>query len=117
MRWLADECVAADVVSNSRENRHDVAYMAEVAPSASDQEIIHRANREERILLTEDKDFGELIFRWQNAVPGIVLLRIDSETRSLSWPQLAAAIQRYGHALFGRYTIVEEMRFRSRPLL
>jgi len=90
--------------------------MAEIEPSASDKDIVDRAVRNRRILLTEDKDFGELIFRWRNAIPGLVLLRIDSEMRSLRWPQLAAAIDRYGDTLFGRYTVVEQARFRSRPL-
>jgi len=116
VRWLADECVAAALVVSLRQQGHDVVYMAEAEPSSPDSEIVSRARRENRILLTEDKDFGELIFRWRNAVPGLVLLRIESEARSQKWARLAAAIDRYGETLFGRYTVIEEIRFRSRRL-
>jgi predicted nuclease of predicted toxin-antitoxin system len=69
-----------------------------------------------RILLTEDKDFGDLVFRRKQAVPGIVLMRIDLEDAGLKMARLAAAIERYSEGLFGRYTVVENGRLRSRPL-
>jgi predicted nuclease of predicted toxin-antitoxin system len=116
VRWLADECVAASVVDKLRDGGHDVLYVAETDPSASDSDIATTAMREQRLLLTEDKDFGELIFRWRRAVPGVVLLRIISERRDQKWPRLAVAIERYGETMFGRYTVVEEGRLRSRRL-
>jgi predicted nuclease of predicted toxin-antitoxin system len=77
MRWLADECVDAGLVSHMRAAGHDVMYMAEVAPAASDALVMMRARAERRLLLTEDKDFGDLVFRHGQSVPGIILLRID----------------------------------------
>jgi predicted nuclease of predicted toxin-antitoxin system len=117
VRWLADECVAAYVVAKLRDDGHDVLYVAEVDPSAADDAVVARAMQERRLLLTEDKDFGELVFRWRQAVPGIVLLRIVSERREQKWLRLTAAIERYGEAMLGRYTVVEEGRLRSRPLV
>jgi predicted nuclease of predicted toxin-antitoxin system len=117
VRWLADECVAASVVARMREAGHDVVYVAEIDPSAPDSQVCRLAAREQGLLLTEDRDFGELVFRWRQAAPGIVLLRIVSESRALKWPRLAATIERYGEALFGRYTVVEDARIRSRPLI
>jgi hypothetical protein len=72
--------------------------------------------REKRLLLTEDKDFGELVFRRERAVPGVVLMRINPENPALKAVRLAAAIERYGDGLFGRYTVIEGGRFRSRRL-
>ena len=63
MRWLADECVDAALVRRLRTAGHDVIYAAEVASGATDAQILRRANDEDRLLLTEDKDFGELVFR------------------------------------------------------
>jgi hypothetical protein len=74
------------------------------------------ALREKRLLLTEDNDFGDLVFRRERAVPGVVLIRIDPETPILKATRLTAAIERYGEGLFGRYTVIEEGRFRSRRL-
>ena len=75
------------------------------------------AAEEGRILLTEDKDFGEFAFRLRRvAVPDIVLLRIDLVARRIKGPRIAAAIDRFGERLTGHYTVVHENRFRTRPL-
>jgi len=116
VRWLIDECVDAALVAQLRGSGHDVSYMSDVAPRATDPEVMHRAYSENRLLLTEDKDFGDLIFRQAKPVPGPVLLRIDSARRSLKGRRLQAAIDRFGERLLGRYTVIEDARFRSRPL-
>jgi predicted nuclease of predicted toxin-antitoxin system len=82
----------------------------------SDAEVMARAQRDGRLLLTEDKDFGDLVFRRGGQVPGIVLLRIDPAMHALKGRRLDAAIDKFGDNLFGRYMIIEEARFRSRPL-
>lgn len=116
MRWLADECVAAPLVAFLRADGHEVLYVAEAASGFSDADVIALALREKRLLLTEDKDFGDLVFRRKRTVPGVVLMRIGMETPALKTTRLALAIDRYGEGLFGRYTVVEEGRFRSRHL-
>jgi predicted nuclease of predicted toxin-antitoxin system len=116
VRWLADECGAAPVVARLREAGYDVTYMAETAPAATDPEALARAHREDRLLLTEDKDFGELVFRRDWPVSGVVLLRIDPEKSLLKWTRLKVAIETFGARIYGRYIVVEATRFRSRPL-
>jgi predicted nuclease of predicted toxin-antitoxin system len=116
VRWLADECVAAPLVMRLREAGHDVLYVAEMAAGAGDQDIIALAQSEDRLLLTEDKDFGDLVFRWARPIPGVVLVRIAPERAALRADRLAAAVARYGERLFGRYTVVEAGRLRSRAL-
>jgi predicted nuclease of predicted toxin-antitoxin system len=108
--------VDADLSALLRRSGHDVVYMSEVDPRAADTEVMNRADRENRLLLTEDKDFGDLVFRQARPVPGIVLLRIDSSRRLRKGPRLLAAIDRFGDTLFDRYTVIEDARFRSRPL-
>jgi len=117
MRWLVDECIDAGLVAHLRDAGHDVVYMAEIAPAANDAEILARARSDGRLLLTEDKDFGDLVFRRGGEVPGIVLLRLDPAMHALKRRRLDAAMTRLAEeGLRGRYTIVEEARFRSRPL-
>ena len=116
MLWLADECVAAPLVEALRNSGHDVVYIAETAAGFSDADVITLAAQEARLLLTEDKDFGDLIFRRGRPVPGIVLMRVGSENAKLQTLRLAAAISQYGERLFGQYVVVEEARFRARPL-
>ncbi|MBI2735201.1 MAG: DUF5615 family PIN-like protein [Rhodospirillales bacterium] len=117
MRWLADECVAAALVVHLRRTGHDVSYVAEDEASASDTAIVMLAHDEERLLLTEDKDFGDLAFRLTMPVPGIVLLRLGGYDNVVKWARLEAAIHHFGSSLFGRLVVVEDKRFRSRPLL
>jgi predicted nuclease of predicted toxin-antitoxin system len=116
VRWLADECVSARLVKQFRGEGHDVAYAAEMAVGVTDTDLIALANGGERLLLTDDKDFGELVIRRQWTVPGLVLMRIDAEHPQMRWERLKAAVTQFGESLFGRYTIVESARFRYRAL-
>ena len=116
MRWLVDECVDAALVAHLRRMGHDAVYVSDVEPRTTDTDVLRRAHEEDRLLLTEDKDFGELVVRQAKAVPGVVLLRIGAERRSLKSARLHAAIARFGETLVGRYTVIEEAKFRSRSL-
>jgi predicted nuclease of predicted toxin-antitoxin system len=116
VRWLADECVAAPLVASLRLLGHDVLYVADAAAGLNDMDVIAPATRERRILLTEDKDFDDLVFRRKREVPGLVLLRIASENTSPKIERLAMALERYGDGLFDRYLVIEVGRFRSRHL-
>lgn len=116
MQWLADECVDAALVGHLRGIGHDVSYMAEIASGATDAETLRRARDEGRLLLTEDKDFGDLVFRSKMTVPGVVLLRLDPEKHLFKWTRLTAAIEKFGENFVGRYVVIQETRFRSRPL-
>jgi predicted nuclease of predicted toxin-antitoxin system len=101
VRWLADECVAGSVVARLREAGHDVTYVAELAPSTTDPDVTALAHREGRLLLTEDKDFGELVFRWNRPVPGLVLLRIAPDQNLLKWTRLKIAIETFRDRIHG----------------
>ena len=77
MRFLANENVPAAAVSAIAAGGHDITWIRTVSPGASDSEVLARAVREQRILLTFDKDFGELAAR--SPLPhgcGVVLMRV-----------------------------------------
>jgi predicted nuclease of predicted toxin-antitoxin system len=99
-----------------RQAGEDVLYMAEAAPATTDTEAVALAQAEGRLLLTEDKDFGDLVFSRRQSIPGVVFMRIESTARELRWVRLKLAISTFGADMFGRYTVVEPARFRSRPL-
>jgi predicted nuclease of predicted toxin-antitoxin system len=63
MNLVADEGVDRQIVEQLRQDGHDVAYIAELAPSISDDEVLQQANDRHALLVTADKDFGELVFR------------------------------------------------------
>jgi predicted nuclease of predicted toxin-antitoxin system len=117
VRWLADECVPAKLVALLRAAGHEVSYVAEEKPSTADSDVLELALSERRLLLTEDKDFGELIFgETARDSFGVVLLRIADDRRAIVWPRLQEAIARFGENLFGAFTVVSETRLRTHLL-
>lgn len=115
MRFLADENLAQDAVEALRRLGHDVAWVRADAPGSSDEQVLARAAAEGRVLVTADKDFGELAFRRRlSAESGIILLRVRgaAETRTAT---LVAAVQaREDWA--GQFAVVENDRIRMTPL-
>lgn len=76
MRLLANENVPLDSVDALRNAGHDVAWIRVLAPGSSDEEVLRRAVSEKRVLVTFDKDFGELVFhRRMASPPGVILFR------------------------------------------
>ena len=76
MNLLADESVDGRTVERLRQEGHDVAYIAELEPGISDDVVLDRANERNALLVTADKDFGELVFRQGLVNSGVVLLRL-----------------------------------------
>ena len=77
MRFLANENFPADAVSQLKAAGHDIVWVRTAAPGMKDEDVLAWAAREARIVLTFDKDFGELA--WRAGLPassGIVLLRL-----------------------------------------
>ncbi len=117
MKFLADECCDADLVAELRAAGHDVRYVAEDEDAgATDHAVLSAAHAEGRILLTEDKDFGELTVRFGRPAVGIVLMRIDPAQRERKAPRLRALIEQFGDRLMGHFTVVRVDGFRFRRL-
>ena len=77
MRLLANENFPGDAVTALRDDGHDVAWVRTDSPGSADAEVLARAQAENRILVTFDKDFGELAFRSQRpATSGVILFRV-----------------------------------------
>jgi len=117
LRFLADECCDADLVSRLREDGHEVVYVLECKPGISDDEVLIQAYNQERILLTEDKDFGNLVYRLKKPARGVILIRMDVKERHRKWGRLKKLIENYHKRLPGHFVIVERNRYRFRPLL
>jgi predicted nuclease of predicted toxin-antitoxin system len=75
MNLFADECCDVLLVRELRAGGHDVVYAKEDFPGQPDEVVLKAAFDQDRILLTEDKDFGELVYRLAFPARGIILLR------------------------------------------
>lgn len=84
MRLLADESCDFSVVRTLRAAGHDVVAVAEVALGATDDAIIDLARGERRVLITEDKDFGQLVFAAAKSTSGVIFVRYPAKARSVS---------------------------------
>lgn len=116
MRWLADECTLGSVVAALREAGHDVIYAAEDFSEADDADLADIAMRDDRLVLTEDRDFGRIVFRNEKEVPGIIYLRFSTQERALQWPRLKALIATLGEGIRGHFIVLDKSRARIRPL-
>jgi len=96
---------------------HDVLYVLEGKAGVSDDEVLTEAYIEERILVTEDKDFGELVYRLKQPVRGVILIRMDVKERNMKWHRLKKLIIYHEKRLPGHFVVVDSNRFRFRPLL
>ncbi len=116
MRILADENFPRLVVEALRERGHDVFWARTGSPGASDTAVLARAQAEGRLVVTFDKDFGELAFhRGQPAACGVILFRIRMRSAEGAVRTVVAAIEgRTDWA--GHFTVVEAGRVRMRPL-
>jgi len=114
VRFLANENVPLVTVHELSGRGFDVASAAD-APGGLDVNVIDRAMNQGRILLTFDKDFGQLAVRQRRPVPGVVLLRIPPISTDYITAQLLRIIGGE-FPLAGRFTVVTPNRIRSRPL-
>ncbi|MBF8278004.1 MAG: hypothetical protein HW390_3077 [Candidatus Brocadiaceae bacterium] len=76
MNCLADESVDRQIVERLRQDGYLVWYVAEMEPGISDGNVLDLANRGGYLLITADKDFGELVFLQQRLMSGIILIRL-----------------------------------------
>jgi predicted nuclease of predicted toxin-antitoxin system len=79
--------------------------------------LLDRAFTERRILLTEDKDFGEIVFHDGRRAAGVVLIRMERRSWNDKWTQLQATILVRGDTLFGHFTTIDESGHRAQLLL
>lgn len=116
MRFLANENFPGDAVARLKAAGHDVTWVRTAAPGSSDEEVLARAAREERIVLTFDEDFGELA--WRAGLPatsGVVLFRLPMPAAADAGAVLAARIvERTDWA--GHFSVLEPGRVRMRLL-
>jgi predicted nuclease of predicted toxin-antitoxin system len=116
MRLLANENLPAQTIAALQQAGHDVVWMRTEAPGSRDEDVLARAQSEERILITFDKDFGELAFRAHlPSATGIVLLRISAPSPDAMALTIVSALSRRTDWV-GHFSVIEDDRVRMTPL-
>src|SRR5437016_185213 len=99
MKFLVDECVDTAVTAWLRNQGYDVSAIVETASSSSDDQVLKKALSENRVLVTMDKDFGDLVFRGAQPHCGVILLRTMSWDPEYIIALLSEVLVRHGHEL------------------
>lgn len=112
MRFLADESCDFAVVRALRNAGHDVTAIAELNPAAKDDAVLALARSEHRILLTEDKDFGLLLYAGGQQTAGVILIRFPADARSQLGQTVLKILSESGGRLSGAFVVIEPGRAR-----
>lgn len=114
MTILADEGVDKPIVDLLRSSGFDVHYILETHPGSEDEAVLAIANEEGRVLLTQDKDFGELVYRMQKTHQGVILVRLGT----LPAPEKARLVNyvllEHGEKLIKAFMVIQENAVRVR---
>ncbi|MCW3984360.1 MAG: DUF5615 family PIN-like protein [Candidatus Bathyarchaeota archaeon] len=115
MKFLADENISTKVVNNLKNKGIDIVSVKEINAGLGDEAVLEIANAQNRILLTFDDDFGELIYRRKLKAYGIVLLRFLPKSTQQIYEILSNVLDAQNE-LEGNFVIVTENRIRIHRL-
>jgi predicted nuclease of predicted toxin-antitoxin system len=112
VRFLVDESTGPEVAGWLRELGHDARSVYEQMRGKSDQEILNKGVQDRRIIITNDKDFGEMIYREGHQHVGVILLRLGDERTQQKIAALDRLLSAYSDRLEGNFVVVTERRIR-----
>lgn len=114
MDLIADESLTGDIVQALRKQGHNVFYIAESHSGIADEEVLSKALERNEVLLTEDKDFGDLVHARASEHAGVVLFRLDGLPLHEKVARAIMALSTHATKLRGNFLVVEPNRIRLR---
>ena len=116
MQFVADENVPRQVLDRLRLEGYDVAPVTGPLSGISDREVLKVAESQRRILITADRDFGELLVRHQLRASGVVVFQLERLSNAAKADRIVEVIAVHADRLAGHLVVVEPARTRIRPL-
>ena len=113
MQFLADESCDFAVVRALRAVGYDVSAMVEITPGAEDEAVLAIARSQNRVLLTEDKDFGKLAYADGQNTAGVVLIRFPAGARAALGQAIVDAVAELGDRVTDAFVVMLASRVRS----
>lgn len=114
MNLLADESVDRPIVERLRADNHSVVYVAELDPGVSDDGVLERANHSGMLLVTADRDFGELVFRLGRIHAGVVLIRLTGLSSEAKANVVSRVFAERGNELVSAFSVISPGSLRIR---
>jgi len=114
VNFVADESVERQTVDRLRQEGHTVWYVAEMDPGISDSAVLDSANQRSALLLTADKNFGELVFRQRRLASGVMLIRLAGLSLTAKAEIVASTISKSAGELPHAFTVISPGAIRIR---
>lgn len=117
MKFLLDENISKSLAQFLAQHGHTVLRIKEIDPGAEDFQVLELAIEKDAILVTLDKDFGELIFKEGKLHKGIIFLRLDDQTPNNTQRALSWFLSTYpNHKVIDNFAVITQIdsRFRAR---
>lgn len=112
MRFLADESCDFSIVRALRVAGHDIKEVRELSPGATDDKVIGLALQESLVLLTEDKDFGQLFFASAAKSPGVILIRFPANVRKNVTRVVVEFVENNSNKIERHFIVIQPGRIR-----
>jgi predicted nuclease of predicted toxin-antitoxin system len=116
VRFIIDENISPVIGDALRQSGHDVAAAVIVYPGQSDRHVVRLAQAENRVVISEDKDFGELAFRDGLFPIGLIRLALPNLVPADKAVRLLGVLTQKNRRIFGSLIVIEPTRVRIRPL-
>lgn len=112
MKFLVDVGVSKKVEKWLKEKGYDVKAVRDINPKAKDSEILHIAVREGRIVITMDKDFGELVYNSGEKHSGVLLLRLEDANGEQKVEIIKKILREYADKIETKFCVFQDGRLR-----
>ena len=112
MKFLVDECVGPTVAKWLKKNKYDTISIYDGLQGIDDDSVLDKAFSEDRILITSDTDFGEMVFKKKQQHYGVLLLRLVDERPSNKIHVLKTVLQHHSQDLLGNFVVATEKTIR-----
>lgn len=116
MKFVADESVEWPICLALEQMGHEVWDIASHTPGINDREVLNWARQREALLITADKDFGDLIYLERESVRGLILLRLQGIPLRQMVARVTKAILEHSQELEGSFLVVTSLQIRVRRL-
>ena len=114
MAFVADESVDKQIIDRLRDDGFEAFSIAEDHPGISDEEALQLAVDQKAILITADKDFGDLVYQQMRASSGVILLRIAGLSQDEKCVVVSRTINKHTSELKNNFTVIGKSSIRIR---
>lgn len=114
MNLLADESIEQQIVDSLRQDGHSVYFVTRMEPGIDDEQVLQRANERNALLITGDKDFGEMVYRQGLVHNGVILVRLGALQPEIKGEITAAAVRDREFDLQNAFTVISPGAVRIR---